>query len=1830
MPPSPTTPQMIASAALAHIGELSAAMITVFLTEATVGTSTYRSVHSLTQQVEHQYHGRFLIELIQNAHDVLDREPEASHRNRIEILFDPEDSPHGSLFVANDGEPFTQSNFDRLSQLGQSDKDPQKDIGNKGIGFRSVLEISERPEIHSRSYRGSAGFDGFSFGFRPEVIQSLVEPLVQMAEGGAIPVSPISGGPLVDWGQDQLEKFRARVRSHERGWLQGEIQFLSPYLLPVPLGEDAHPRVREFAARGFATVVRLPLKNQGLAQYVLDHMALLTPNTLLFLDRVHELSLIGGPVDRVFTRAAMASGEKHDGRRVNITDETGFGLDYLVWTRELLVKEAPVAFRDAVSKLPGRWPEIQSVAVSVAVRTGPVPEAGSFSIFLPTQEHTGSAVHVNAPFFGDMSRTTISLANPYNQHLLWAANDLSLEVINGSLAGGDEEAGQAILDLLAPFGPRSEARERWCKGIQMAADRRGFNLDESPWMLAERGWRALNGTYLVPDNPKTTVLTAETLRAHATFDSFHANLDSRRAQIQSLAESRGNGKGAEPPQDELAATLAEVAASLQKKGGDWNSFWRDVKMLMPSGQKELAKHPLLLGTDGNLHRAETCTVFFGPRQGAMEEDGQPVEALLGVPASLQPYIAFLSDSIQMFDPARIRVHNPVWTYLGEGLVSPFTMDGIFGGVLRKLSPPPSSAIEGEHFERCKDMLGWALRLMSGAKGGGLRLESGAKLLGCILVPCLGGWFPMQDASFGAGWPDSVGDLLTTYLAALPPTSANEARERLLLPPEHAAWGGLAFDNKHLLLEGGVADWLRITPVTSSDWNNRALAKERWLWLPKVAPPGIPTKLWQGYRQAVLHEPESRFVNEQTYLVGDIFLFPGVDRAALLPHPARTALCELILRSLPRWKAQLSTQSATKSEGYTDVLRFTPFLKYYLRTTPWLVVEDGRDSNLSIPSDHWYVPADALAGHVRHFTHLQALPQAMAERLDGNGLLAAALGDLGMPKFDLHHPSPDPRLLQALAGAVESEAPIDPKILRGQIREAWDCFQPAPEQPALERLIVSRGASQLEVVVPSPEKPAYLPDSGAFVAELEQLGLPVLTLRPPAARGLKPWFETAYGMGVLCTSSLRLVPHVSGVPWSGMGGVPLAESELGWLLRPLLIMVISVGQTRGIYSPAFKEASKLLNGMKVLWAPEVSRALMWDQEQLLPPRSTPALWDHEHRTMLVSESCRNSPDGLGQALAQALNRNDLEVHLRWVLSKHGNLDQGPEDLISFLAPLNIHPDQVAEVVEHLQADIGHAARLIQVLVAVLAPDQEMSSIPTIATEEALLEVLEPVCPESMPPHWILEQALASKDHWQFGRVLGREMTSLFTLPAWNNAMKALGLPVLSNQDWRNQFLAGLEEAAGAVKRIIASLIQAGHLDNFQAYWRTYEALPGEVDLGDLHWEVSFKTTLSFVGPLVAAWPGGEHLSGVIISCSSLDSLREHLATLGVPPDLDPDECYRENSQLVQHLSYRLETVRLAWIMKTSDAKVQGDWRGHVDLYQAAAQMALGGNGYTHFWALEEAFLILKKVEIEGAGASFLDALTKASDVNELMNVLSITAGDLEAAEAKLADLKAEETRRNGIIKVCGEDFDSAEENLVALWAFLKARIPDAALNKGRPLNLNRPPSLEELKAPRKREQGEAMSAKVTLPRQSKAMDELVGLAGEIFVFRMLQREYGSDVVTSSSWKSENSRRVFPQNEADDGLGYDFAFSSKGLRFLVEVKATKGTAEAFRLGSTEIEMAKRLKSVRSHRRERFLIVHVKQALSEMPEPVVLSNPYGQDSAGCFIIQEGDARVRYHLKG
>ncbi|MGY1777738.1 sacsin N-terminal ATP-binding-like domain-containing protein [Geodermatophilus sp. SYSU D00804] len=94
-----------------------------------------------------EYHGRFLIELLQNAADAWRNADTTGDRSGVRIVVDS----HGpALVVANRGEPFPATVvLDSLGHIGRSTKAQGEAIGHKGIGFKSVLEVSSTPELYS-------------------------------------------------------------------------------------------------------------------------------------------------------------------------------------------------------------------------------------------------------------------------------------------------------------------------------------------------------------------------------------------------------------------------------------------------------------------------------------------------------------------------------------------------------------------------------------------------------------------------------------------------------------------------------------------------------------------------------------------------------------------------------------------------------------------------------------------------------------------------------------------------------------------------------------------------------------------------------------------------------------------------------------------------------------------------------------------------------------------------------------------------------------------------------------------------------------------------------------------------------------------------------------------------------------------------------------------------------------------------------------------------------------------------------------------------------------------------------------------------------------------------------------------------------------------------------------------------------------------------------------------------------------------------------------------------------------------------------------------------
>ena len=184
----------------------------------------YQSARSVTEHIASDYSSRFLVELIQNAYDALTN---CSSPGRIRLLWSKGEGEHGTLYIANDGEPFQRTNVRALCEVGLSDKPPGQSIGNKGLGFRSVSYVTDEPSIFPGLEPDKPGsYSGHCFRF-----------------AGPADLETLLPDPL---------------------YLEKAVTDLPRFHVPVPV-EQQNEQVRAAAKDGFATCIRAPQESLRMA-----------------------------------------------------------------------------------------------------------------------------------------------------------------------------------------------------------------------------------------------------------------------------------------------------------------------------------------------------------------------------------------------------------------------------------------------------------------------------------------------------------------------------------------------------------------------------------------------------------------------------------------------------------------------------------------------------------------------------------------------------------------------------------------------------------------------------------------------------------------------------------------------------------------------------------------------------------------------------------------------------------------------------------------------------------------------------------------------------------------------------------------------------------------------------------------------------------------------------------------------------------------------------------------------------------------------------------------------------------------------------------------------------------------------------------------------------------------------------------------------------------------------------------------------------------------------------------------------------------------------------
>ncbi len=401
-----------------------------------VSESRLREDVSQEAQVASDYRGRLVYELLQNADDAM--AGGSARGDRVVFLV-----TNDELRIANSGRALTDEDVQGLYGLGAGSKvdssgKRRASIGHKGLGFKSVLEITAEPVVYSRFY---------SFKLGAHQARALVHDLWRRTGRSPLPPSV----PLMRF--------------------------------PVSADENA-PQWGAFVADGLNTAFHFPFRSDlgdERPKAIADLLLTLPLTTVLFLKHLESIEVRVERSDLTKSQSwsvtrerfsqsgwIAASGLERSGSyRVEVRSSTDDAAAFLV------SHDADVAIGTNRVGLTGPASEgVEFTEVSVAtLEPGHVEMPQSWRhlhVFLPTVEQCPYPILVNGAFSTDLSRQQVRVSEErgdYNAHLIREAARLFRVELLPQLHRTGIESVLTVLDR----GERQSPEDRTAAGLFHAA-----------------------------------------------------------------------------------------------------------------------------------------------------------------------------------------------------------------------------------------------------------------------------------------------------------------------------------------------------------------------------------------------------------------------------------------------------------------------------------------------------------------------------------------------------------------------------------------------------------------------------------------------------------------------------------------------------------------------------------------------------------------------------------------------------------------------------------------------------------------------------------------------------------------------------------------------------------------------------------------------------------------------------------------------------------------------------------------------------------------------------------------------------------------------------------------------------------------------------------------------------------------------------------------------------------------------------------------------------------------------------------------------------------------
>lgn len=1749
----------------------------------------YRMVKGMVAHTIKEYRGRFLHELVQNGYDA---HPVDAEDGKIAIYFD-ETEGHGVLYVANGGRPLTKSNFERMASLGESDKEIGVGIGNKGVGFKSVFQICDVPEVYSAQDLDDPGFSGYSFRFGTR------DDLLDHLDGDTV---------LTDQLADDLS-----------------LSLLTTPLLDPPDG------VRRFREDGYVTVLRLPANDARAAAEIRERITrLIDPAApiMLFLERLSLLSIQTGAREhpRRLTRRVRQDDVGPGAATVLLNEAT----EYRVLTAAVPREALRGALRESVEEgaLDERWLQWDTDAqVSVALGKNHAIADGRAFTFLPMGAGARSVLggHINAPFVTNFARVDLDHEQPVNRLMVERIATLCLDA--AAHLAQVEADGNHIVDLVS-WTDRLDDLSKACR------ERFGSELLEFVKLPTRGGaWRSLADSNLWPwTDPRVIDETRVVAHTDANLLDRQKIDPTRMGAIADLAE--GLHANLEPGQEVLAEWTESIAKAMLVERADietWLTFYDDLKSLFsPDGIALRGKTILLTSSDtlapcnqpaeaggsGSRRRRRHRSVFFHPRKLADRdtEDDLADEVLpdavtdagsdVSVPASLEERIVFMHPR---FDWNPLGPNRDGRSFLEDAhLVQTFRTEPL----LRLLG----HVLESSSSQRTKrDALGFAFRLMGSEPR---RYARDLSNVGLQVPNSQGAWIPASEALFAESW-NVEGSAQISALARGASESTPELQalsERLLAAPADLPARDGSVDCEPWIAFLRVLGVKAALPVLRVE-DPRSI-KGRYLTTARLldgndAPDTVPADVRDQWRAGLslsgnFHHPETFFSTSDP-----ICWFAGQAEVESLPSRLRLEYALLVIRTLPT--LQLLDWSSTwrrKHAGGWDTECATA-LACFVREAPWLPVGSSDGAHrFRPPHDSWYIGVEdqmatsyspSLDPQVRR--SITGLPDVRAT-LQRNGLRV-----WGTPA---HANALVDHLHRLFDGRDLGQASID--HIRSVLSQAWHQIgsDTSAKPPGLQYGLLVERIGQVELLAPETaggERIVVMSTSDQSTASklIRELGWPVVsvdTTDEDAMAHVRDTLRETWDNDVVMASEWEIEVMADDTPWEPHPDHVRLVDEVPWL--PLLVACTMryprSGQRGG---KQLERHIEDLERIRITQCRRISLVSATGPEPLprrlrgtLPvPGPVPTLLVEGINGGFRREHLGKLAEAALELIGQSRFTADVALNVSR-LAGDPNASLHEPDTEELADALEVSRVQVAEIEDRISGAVSGLLARLAPNVAALWGSAALGTLNSadVASRDGLVAVLTEVCGGREAAELLVARAADAPDADALRVAMSVDLAVF-------NAALARDFPAQPPIDYSARHLEEFNLRLSQRREDLLAWIRLSRLPRFDAL-QAQRDLPG------------FRA-LAFLSP-DASWGTSMDVLPTATMDDRIDSVMTQLfgqSEAGSAACLRPwSEVRGANGHALRERLESLGRLIRAWHRK-HDALTVPQWASAEEFAEDALR-TLDLNGVLDFFPLDDDTLLLWLVQ--------LDCWPHAMAVAAEPDALGLGGDDLDEAAGEQEAAREAKLRQDRQVSVHGEvmDLDISLRNLVQ-------RISDHLATE--PTSLDTPYRiiaprhiLPRVRGTRSGTDGRPPSGGGRRQRMSDAQRDAVGLAGELTAFHWLRAKDPSPV-DETCWKSTYVSLVFQGMQGRDDLGYDFAVPRADGPVMYEVKSTTGECGMIELGETEVACAQEHAHGRG-RKWRLLIVE--EVLSTEPRVLVLPNPFHRETRSLFRFEGNSLRLRFKI--